>query len=231
MEWLSDVELMALSLSLQVAVSATVIGLPIAVWLAHKLATSNFRGKWLVDLLVHLPLVVPPVVVGYLLLLLFAPSSLLGGWLDSLGIPLAFHWRGAALAATVMAMPLMVRMIRLAFESERPALIESSALLGLSRRQHFWRISLPMIKPAVLGAAVIGFARAMGEFGATITFAANIPGVSQTLPLALYSATSDPAGDALAIRLLIISLIPAILAIGFGEWLAQRSRRRAGAAQ
>lgn len=231
MEWLSDAELMALTLSLKVAVAATLVGLPIAVWLAHKLAKSNFPGKWLVDLLVHLPLVVPPVVIGYLLLLVFAPNSLIGGWLDALGIPLAFHWRGAALAATVMAMPLMVRMVRVAFEAERPALIESSALLGLSRRKHFWRISLPMVKPAILGAAVIGFARAMGEFGATITFAANIPGVSQTLPLALYSATSDPAGDALAIRLLIISLIPAVLAIGFGEWLARRTKRKAGAVQ
>ncbi len=229
---LSEPEVTTLLLSLKVSGVATLIGLPLAVILALLLARGNFKGRWLLDTLVHLPLVVPPVVIGFLLLLALAPTTLVGHWLDSIGLGLAFTWRGAALAAMIMALPLMVRMIKLALESEDIALREASSLLGVSSRRHFIRISLPTILPALIGATVIGFARAFGEFGATITFAANIPGISQTLPLALYSAASDPAGDIIALRLLLLSLVPAFFAIIASEWLARRvtnkNQRRAG---
>jgi len=223
---LSEAELATLLLSLKVSGVATLVGLPLSLMLGLLLARGHFRGRWLLDMLVHLPLVVPPVVIGFLLLLIFSPSAGLGSWLDQLGLGLAFSWRGAALAAMIMALPLMVRMIKLALDSEDPALAEASALLGCGRVRHFFCVSLPVIMPAIIGATVIGFARAFGEFGATITFAANIPGVSQTLPLALYSAAADPAGEAAALRLLVLTLIPAMAAIITSEWLARRIARR-----
>lgn len=223
----TDVEINALTLSLKVALWATFITLPFAVATGYFLARRQFYGKFLVDTLIHIPLVVPPVVIGYLLLLLLAPNTMVGGWLSSIGISPAFKWQGAAIASGLMAFPLMVRSIRQAFEAEPIQYREVAETLAVPQFTQFRKISLPLAYPGIISGAVLGFARAIGEFGATITFVANIPGLTQTLPLALYSAAQSPGGEAPAMRLAFLCLIPALASLAISEWLSRRARSKA----
>ena len=217
----------ALSLSLQVSLLATLCALPLAIWMAWLLARRDFWGKGLLSALIHLPLVLPPVVTGYLLLLTFGRNGTVGRFLEeSLGLVLAFRWTGAALAAAVMGFPLMVRAIRLAFEAVDPKLEEAAATLGAPRWAVFARVTLPLILPGILAGVVLGFAKAMGEFGATITFVANIPGQTQTLPSAIYAFLQVPGGEGEAITLVILALIVALGAVLISDWLGARVARR-----
>ena len=219
--------LAALALSLRVSLWATVLSLPFGVAVAWLLARRRFPGHGLVNGLVHLPLILPPVVTGYLLLIAFGRRGVIGHWLhEVLGVTLAFRWTGAVLAAAVMAFPLLVRAIRLSFEAVDPKLEEAAATLGASRLAVFVTVTLPLILPGVLAGAVLAFAKAMGEFGATITFVANIPGETQTLPTAIYTFLQVPGGDATALRLVLLSVAVALAALGLSEWLARRVARR-----
>ena len=224
---LQPAEMEALALSLKVASVAMAANLPVAILVAHLMARHEFRGKSVVDGLIHAPLVLPPVVVGYLLLVTFAPTGVVGGWLlDTFGISLAFNWKGAAVAAAVMAFPLVVRAIRLSMEAIDPRLERAARTLGAGPVRAFMTITLPLALPGLLTGALLGFARALGEFGATVTFVSNIPGLTQTLPLALYSAAERPGGEASALRLMILSLAIAILALILSEFMARRLKRR-----
>ncbi|WP_020401135.1 molybdate ABC transporter permease subunit [Kordiimonas gwangyangensis] len=227
---ISDFELAALTLSFKVAIWATLLSLPVAILVAHVMARRTFAGKTALEVLLHAPLVVPPVVIGYILLVTLAPNTAFGAWLESIGLSPAFKWQGAALASGLMAFPLMVRAIRQAFEAEPKTYREVALTLGASPWRTFWRISLPLALPGILSATALGFARAVGEFGATITFVANIPGLTQTLPLALYSAAQSPGGEAAAARLALLCLVPAIGSLAVSEWLSRRARRKRGLA-
>jgi molybdate transport system permease protein len=216
-------ELSAIRLSLRVATWATVASLPLGVLVALALARGRFVGKTLVDALVHLPLVMPPVVTGYLLLLAFGRRGPLGAWLeDTLGIVFAFNWTGAALACAVMGFPLMVRAMRLSIEAVDVGLERAAATLGAGRLRVFFTITLPLALPGVIAGAVLCFAKALGEFGATITFVSNIPGLTQTLPSAIYSYTQVPGGDGPALRLTAVSIGISLVALVLSEWLARR---------
>lgn len=220
----------ALRLSLWVAVFATLIAVPLALRVAWLLARRNFWGKPLLNALVHLPLVLPPVVTGYLLLIAFGRSAPLGQALESIGLTLAFHWTGAVLAAIVMSFPLMVRAIWLAIEAVDPGLEQAAETLGASRLSIFARVTLPLIYPGILAGAVMGFAKAMGEFGATITFVANIPGQTQTLPSAIWTALQIPGGEGKAIAMVIMASVVALGAVVLSETLSRRvAARIAGA--
>ncbi len=225
---LTDAEWAALALSLKVSVWAVIISLPFAILVAWILARREFPGKALFSALVHLPLVLPPVVTGYLLLLTFGKNGAVGAWLAELGIVLAFRWTGAALAAAIMGFPLMVRAIRLAIESVDPRLEEAAETLGAGRGARFFRITLPLIAPGILAGVVLGFAKAIGEFGATITFVANIPGQTQTLPSAIYAFLQVPGGEAGAIRLTLLAIFVAVGAVLISEWLARRVAKGIG---
>ncbi len=224
---LDPIESKALLLSVKVATIATAAALPLAVILAYWLSRTNSRLRFLVETIVQIPLIVPPVVVGFALLVLFSAEFTFGAWLKSVGLNPAFTWVAAAIASGVMAFPLMVRAIRQAFDTEPVAYSDAAKTLGIDGTRLFWRISLPLARPGILTATVLGFARALGEFGATITFAANIPGLTQTLPLAIYSATQLPGGEFAALRLAILSLIPAIGSLLVSEWLQRKHRRQA----
>lgn len=224
--WLGPAEWDALRLSLRVAFWATLMSLPLGIWVAHLLARGRFRGRDILNVLVHLPLVLPPVVVGYLLLSVFSPAAPVGGLLRELGIVFAFRWTGAALAAAVMGFPLMVRAIRLAIEAVDPRLEDAAATLGASRLRVFLSVTLPLSLPGVLAGAVLAFAKAMGEFGATITFVSNIPGETRTLPSAIYAFLQQPGGDGAAWRLVLVSVIVATLALVASEALARHMIRR-----
>lgn len=212
----------ALRLSLWVACWATVLAVPLALWVAWILARKSFWGKSLLNAVVHLPLVLPPVVTGYLLLISFSPNAPLGRMLSALGLQLAFHWTGAVLAAIVMGFPLMVRAMRLAIEAVDPKLEEAAATLGAGRISVFTRVTLPLIGPGILAGAVMGFAKAMGEFGATITFVANIPGQTQTLPGAIWAALQIPGGEGQAIIMVLMASAVAVTAVLLSEVLARR---------
>lgn len=218
----------ALRLSLWVAVWATLIAVPLALWIAWLLARRDFWGKSILNALVHLPLVLPPVVTGYILLTLFSPAAPAGAALSAIGLTLAFKWTGAVLAAIVMGFPLMVRAMRLAFEAVDPKLEEAAATLGASRLNVFARVTLPLIAPGILAGAVMGFAKAMGEFGATITFVANIPGQTQTLPIAIWTALQIPGGEGPAAAMALLSCAVALGAVFLSEWLARRVATRIG---
>ncbi|WP_255938457.1 molybdate ABC transporter permease subunit [Kordiimonas sp. SCSIO 12610] len=225
---LSQSEIEALLLSLKVATSATLLLFPIALALAFLLARYNFRGKMLLEIMVYFPLVVPPVVIGYLLLVFLSPASAFGAWLETIGLNPSFSWQAAALASGIMAMPLMVRAIRQSFETQAIIFNEVAATLGAGPFRQFLTISLPLALPGIATAIVLGFARSIGEFGATITFAANIPGLTQTLPLALYTEAQTPGGETAALRLAILCLIPAVLSLFISETLSRRARAKAG---
>ena len=217
----------AVALSLRVSFWATLVSLPFGVAVAYVLARHEFWGKQALNGLVHLPLILPPVVTGYILLLTFGRKGFVGALLDQyLGIVLAFRWTGAALAAAVMAFPLMVRAIRLAIEAVDPKLEQAASTLGASRAWVFATVTLPLILPGVIAGAILAFAKAMGEFGATITFVSNIPGQTQTLPSAIYSFLQVPGGDAQAARLVLIAVAIALLALLLSEWIGRAVARR-----
>jgi len=221
-DWLSPQEWNAVALSLRVSFWATLCSLPLAVFVAHLLARREFPGKQLLNGIVHLPLILPPVVTGYLLLLTFGTRGPIGGLLERVGIVFAFRWEGAALAAGIMAFPLMVRAIRLSIEAVDPKLEQASATLGASRFWVFATVTLPLILPGVIAGAILAFAKAMGEFGATITFVANIPGQTQTLPTAIYAFLQVPGAESSAIRLVVISVVVAMSALLVSEVIAKR---------
>jgi molybdate transport system permease protein len=226
MSWLGPDEWQAVALSLKVAGWATILSLPVAIWVAHLLARKEFPGKQVVNGLVHLPLILPPVVTGYLLLLTFGGTAPLGAALAKLGLPLAFRWTGAALAAAIMGFPLMVRAIRLSIEAVDPKLEAAAATLGAGRWSVFATVTLPLALPGIIAGAILGFAKAMGEFGATITFVSNIPGETRTVPSAIYSFLQVPGGESSALRLVVISIIIAMGALVASEVLARRIAKR-----
>jgi len=227
MSWtLTPLEWEALSLSLKVATWATVASLPLGLWVAWVLARHRFPGHGILNGVVHLPLVLPPVVVGYVLLIVLGRGGALGGWLyETFGLSLAFTWKGAAVAAAVMAFPLMVRAMRLSLEAVDPGLEQAARTLGATPLRVFFTVTLPLMLPGVVTGAVLAFARALGEFGATITFVSNIPGETRTLPLALYNFTQVPGGENSAFRLAVLAVIVALIALIVSEALARRVRR------
>lgn len=218
----------ALYLSLKVSFWAVLLSLPLAIAVAFLLARHSFPGKALLSALVHLPLVLPPVVTGYLLLLTFGVNGAVGRFLAEFGIVFAFRWTGAALAAAIMGFPLMVRAIRLAIEAVDYRLEEAAETLGAGRVARFTLITLPLIAPGILAGVVLGFAKAMGEFGATITFVANIPGQTQTLPSAIYAFLQIPGAENSALRLTLLAVSVALAAVLVSEWLARRVARKIG---
>jgi len=230
-DWLTPEEWRAVALSLRVSFWATVISLPAGIAVAYVLARYRFRGHQLLNGLVHLPLILPPVVTGYLLLLTFGRKGAVGAFLDqTFGLVFAFRWTGAALAAAVMAFPLMVRAIRMAIEAVDPRLEAAAGTLGASRPWVFVTVTLPLILPGIVAGAILAFAKAMGEFGATITFVANIPGQTQTLPSAIYAYLQVPGGDGAAFRLVLVAIAIAMLALLLSEWVGRSvARRIAGA--
>lgn len=230
MDWLSPAEWEAVRLSLRVSFWATVAALPFGLFIAYALARWRFPGKQILNGLVHLPLILPPVVTGYLLLITLSPRAPVGGFLKSIGISFAFNWTGAALAAGIMGFPLMVRAMRLSIEAVDPKLEQAAATLGASRAWVFATVTLPMVLPGVLAGAILGFAKAMGEFGATITFVSNIPGQTQTLPSAIYAFLQVPGGEASALRLVAVAVAVAMLALLLSEWISRRVAARVGGA-
>ncbi|MCU4653237.1 molybdate ABC transporter permease subunit [Roseibacterium sp. SDUM158016] len=226
--WLGPEEWQAVALSLRVAFWATLLSLPFGILAAHALARWTFPGKQVLNGLIHLPLVLPPVVTGYLLLLAFGTRGALGGFLADLGIVFAFRWTGAALAAAVMAFPLMVRAIRLSIEAVDPRLEQASATLGASPVWVFLTVTLPMALPGIVAGAILAFAKAMGEFGATITFVSNIPGETRTIPSAIYAFLQVPGGEASATKLVIVSVVVAMGALLLSEIIGRRVAERVG---
>ncbi|WP_430913243.1 molybdate ABC transporter permease subunit [Methylobacterium sp. sgz302541] len=218
----------ALALSLRVAGVATLASLLPGLATAWLLARRDFPGRALLDGVVHLPLILPPVVTGYLLLLTFGRRGLMGGLLAEIGIVFSFRWTGAALACAVMGFPLMVRAMRLSMEAVDRGLEQAASTLGASPVMVFLTVTLPLSLPGILAGAVLAFAKAMGEFGATITFVSNIPGETQTLPSAIYTLTQVPGGEAGALRLTLISVAVSMGALLASEWLARRAARRMG---
>jgi molybdate transport system permease protein len=222
-------ELGILALSLRVAVVSVISSLPLAILAAFALARLSFPGKTLVDAIIHLPLVLPPVVVGFALLVLFGKRGPIGSVLnDWFGIVFAFRWTGAALASAIMGFPLMVRAIRLSIAAIDQRLEVAARTLGGSRLWVFASITLPLALPGIITGVLLSFARGLGEFGATITFVSNIPGETETLPLAIYAFTQVPGGDSQALRLSIIAVVLSILALVTSEWLTRRSERLQG---
>ncbi len=227
LEPLTPQEWSAIELSLRVATVAALVSLPFGIAVAWLLARGRFVGRSLIDGIVHLPLVMPPVVTGYLLLITFGTKGPVGAFLQqSFGIVLAFKWTGAALAAAIMGFPLMVRAIRLSIEAIDPKLGAAAATLGARRIGILATVTLPLALPGILAGVVLSFARALGEFGATITFVGNIPGVTQTVPLAIYTNTQVPGGELAALRLTLFAVIVAFAALMLSELLARRVAQR-----
>jgi molybdate transport system permease protein len=224
---LSPDEWTAVLLSLRIGAVATAVSLPFGIAIALVLARTNFWGKSLVDAIVYLPLVLPPVVTGYLLLITFGRRAPVGRFLDdTFGIVLSFRWTGAVLACGVMAFPLMVRAIRLSVEAIDHRLADASGTLGANR---FWTVAtvtLPLMLPGIVAGAMLAFARALGEFGATITFVSNIPGETQTISAAIYTLTQVPGGDAAALRLVAVAVVISLAALVISEWMARRATAR-----
>lgn len=225
--FLSPAEWTAVLLSLRIAVVATLASLPFGILAAYALARWRFPGKTLLVAVLYLPLVIPPVVTGYLLLIAFGRRGIFGDFLADLGIVLAFHWTGAALASAVMGFPLMVRAMRLSFEAIDPRLEQAAATLGANPILTFFLVSLPLAMPGVIAGATLAFARALGEFGATITFVANIPGETQTIASAIYTFIQVPGGDPAALRLTLVAIAIAFAAVIVSEIIQRRGERRA----
>ncbi len=224
---LTALEVEALGLSLKVAFWAVTFSLPLGIAAAWLLARKSFPGKTIVDGVIHLPLIVPPVVIGYLLLVLFGRRGIVGAWLyDVFGITIAFTWKGAAIASAVMAFPLMVRAIRLSIEAIDRRLEQAARTLGARPSWVFASVTLPLMLPGILTGVVLAFARSLGEFGATITFVSNIPGETRTLPIALFTLTQTPDGEMGALRLVVISVALALVALFISEILARRVTAR-----
>jgi len=226
---LTPEEWQALQLSARVAACATLLSLPAGVALAWLLARRDFPGKFLIDALVQLPMVLPPVVPGYLLLLLLGTQGPIGGWLHAqFGIVLAFTWKGAVIASAVMAFPLMVQPVRLAFRQIDVRLEQAASTLGASPWRVFFSISLPLATPGVIVGSLLCFSRSLGEFGATMAFVGNIPGETRTLPLAIYSFTHVPGGEAAAMRLSLLSIALAVAALLVSHFITRRAERMLG---
>ena len=227
--WLAPAEIEALRLSLTVAMRSVLFSLPLAIMVAWLLTRRRFAGRTLVDALVHLPLVLPPVVVGYLLLLVFGTHGVIGAWLvRAFGIELVFTRNGAALATAVMSFPLMVRAMRISLETVDRGLEDAARTLGAGALDRFMTITLPLMLPGIIAGGITAFAAALGEFGAVITFVSNIPGETRTLPLALYTALQSPGGDRAAARLACLSLLLGLGGLLLSEWFARRVRRLLG---
>jgi molybdate transport system permease protein len=224
---LSPQEWTAVALSLRIAAVATLVGLPFGIAIATLLERKSFWGKSLLDAVVHLPLVLPPVVTGYLLLITFGRKAPVGVFLaDHFGIVFSFRWTGAALACGIMAFPLMVRAIRLSIEAIDRRLEDAAATLGANRGWLFLTVTLPLALPGIIAGMMLAFARALGEFGATITFVSNIPGETQTISAAIYTLTQVPGGDAAALSLVIVAIIISLAALIASEWFARRAHAR-----
>jgi molybdate transport system permease protein len=224
---LSPQDWIAVQLSLRIAAVSTVVALPFGIAIAYLLARKSFWGKSLLDAVVHLPLVLPPVVTGYLLLITFGRKAPVGAFLaDHFGIVFSFRWTGAALACGIMAFPLMVRAIRLSIEAIDRRLEDAAATLGANRTWLFLTVTLPLALPGVIAGMVLAFARALGEFGATITFVSNIPGETQTISAAIYTLTQVPGGDRAALSLVIVAVIISLAALIASDWFARRAAAR-----
>lgn len=229
-DWLGPEEWRAVALSLQVSFWATLVSLPLGILTAYALARWSFPGKQVLNGLVHLPLILPPVVTGYLLLVTFGTRGPVGSILADWGIVLAFRWTGAALAAGIMAFPLMVRAIRLSIEAVDPKLEQAASTLGASPGWVLLTVTLPMALPGIVAGTILAFAKAMGEFGATITFVSNIPGQTRTIPSAIYAFLQVPGGEGSAMRLVIVSVVVAMAALLLSELIARRVAARVGGA-
>ncbi|CDG97267.1 molybdate ABC transporter permease subunit [Xenorhabdus bovienii] len=228
---LSEYEWQAILLSLQISGISVLFSLPLGILMAWVLARCQFFGKSLLDSIIHLPLVLPPVVVGYLLLLSMGRRGVIGEFLyDWFGVSFAFSWTGAALASAVVAFPLMVRAIRLALEGIDRRLEQAARTLGASSLRVFFTITLPLSLPGVIVGAVLAFARSLGEFGATITFVSNIPEETRTIPLAMYTLIETPGAETAAARLCVIAIVLALVSLMLSEWLTRWGRKRLGAA-
>ncbi len=226
---LSPLEIDAIRLSLEVSVSAMVWSLPVAVWVAWLLARKDFYGKSIVGGIIHLPLVLPPVVIGYLLLVAMGRNGFIGKYLYQwFGLTFGFSWKGAVLASAVVAFPLVVRAIRLSLESIDLKLEQAARTLGASAWRVFLTITLPLSLPGILAGIVLGFARSLGEFGATITFVSNIAGETQTIPLAMYSFIQTPGAEQEAARLCIFAVILSLISLFLSEWLNKRMQNKLG---
>ena len=225
---LGPAEWAAIALSLKVSFWATLASLPVALWVAYLLARCKFFGKQILNAAVHLPLILPPVVTGYVLLLAFGAQAPVGQALAALGLGFAFHWTGAALAAAVMAFPLMVRAMRLSLEAVDPKLEDAARSLGAPPWAVFATLTLPLSLPGALAGAILGFAKAMGEFGATITFVSNIPNQTRTIPSAIYTFLQQPDGEQGALILVAVSIFIAVLALVLSEILARALSKRIG---
>ncbi|MDX1302921.1 molybdate ABC transporter permease subunit [Photobacterium sp.] len=224
---LTDYELQALLLSLKIASVAVIFSLPVGILCAWLLARCQFVGKSFLDGLVHLPLVLPPVVIGYLLLLAMGRQGFMGKWLyEWFGLTFSFSWRGAALAVALVSFPLMVRSIRLALEGVDRKLEQAARTLGAGPLKVFFTITLPLTLPGILTGTILAFARALGEFGATITFVSNIPGETQTIPLAMFSFIETPGAESEAARLCVIAIVIALMSLMVSEWLTRIARKR-----
>ena len=229
-DWLGPEEWRAVALSVQVSAWATLVSLPLGILAAYALARWSFPGKQILNGLVHLPLILPPVVTGYLLLLTLGARGPVGAVLAEWGVVFAFRWTGAAVAAGVMAFPLMVRAIRLSIEAVDPKLEQAAATLGAPPLWVFLTVTLPMALPGIVAGAILAFAKAMGEFGATITFVSNIPGQTRTIPSAIYAFLQVPGGESSAMKLVIVSVAVAMSALLLSELIGRRVAARVGGA-
>ncbi|MDX5627823.1 MULTISPECIES: molybdate ABC transporter permease subunit [unclassified Brenneria] len=226
---LSDYEWQAVELSLKVSLAAVVCSLPLGILMAWILVRFRFPGKSLLDSIIHLPLVLPPVVIGYLLLIAMGRRGVIGAWLyDWFGFSFSFSWRGAALASAIVAFPLMVRAIRLSLEAVDTRLEQAARTLGASPWRVFFTITLPLSFPGIVVGTVLAFARSLGEFGATITFVSNIPGETRTIPLAMYTLIETPGAETDAARLCVIAIALSLVSLLLSEWLTNWSRKRLG---
>ncbi len=227
---MTELEYQALVLSLKVGAYAVLWLIPIGIFLAWLLSRKEFFGKSILDSLIHLPLVLPPVVIGYLLLVSLGRQGFLGGWLyDYFGLVFSFNWKGAVVACIVVALPLMVRSVRLSLESVDPKLEHAASTLGASPLKVFMTITLPLTIPGIITGTMLSFARSLGEFGATISFVSNIPGETQTIPLAMYNFIETPGAEMEAARLCIISVVLALSTLMVSEWLNREASNRLGA--
>ncbi|MGF1908519.1 molybdate ABC transporter permease subunit [Vibrio kasasachensis] len=229
MNLLSEYEYQALILSIKVSLFAVAWLIPIGISLAWLLAKKQFMGKSIIDSLIHLPLVLPPVVIGYLLLVMMGRKGIVGEWIyDTFGISFAFNWKGAVIASVVVALPLMVRAVRLSFESVDSKLEQAASTLGASSLKVFFTITLPLTLPGIITGTMLAFARSLGEFGATISFVSNIPGETQTIPLAMYTFIETPGSELEAMRLCAISIVIALGSLLISEWMSRQCARRLG---
>ncbi len=221
----NSAEIQAIILSIKVAVYCALISVPIALWVGYKMARYDFYGKSIIESIIHLPLVMPPVTTGYLLLLLLGSKSLIGRWLfAAFGIKMAFTFQAAVIASVFVSSPLIVRSVRTAMEMVDTGLEEASRMLGAGRLKTFFKITVPLALPGVVSGTILAFARSLGEFGATITFAGNIEGITQTLPLAIYANMQVPGNEGVTLRLVIISILISFIAMALSEWYVKKMK-------